>query len=74
VKQTLEILQLSKEFTKISFIYVSHADKTEKTFIGPSKMKHLVDVAVEVIDAIVYRRKNRFKQRNQVKEMPIFRR
>lgn len=57
----LEKFSVYKNYPNVSFIYLLHADKTEKTYIGPSALKHNTDAVTEIIDGIAYSRKNRFK-------------
>jgi len=60
-KEILESFNIYKRYPKVSFIYLLHADKLEKTYIGPSAFKHNVDIAIELIETIAISRKNRYK-------------
>lgn len=46
--ELLEIFSLKDLYPKVSFIYILHFDKSEKVYIGPSTLKHDVDIALSV--------------------------
>jgi predicted ATP-dependent serine protease len=71
--ETFSLLKMAEEFPKISFVYILHADKTKKTYIGPSTIGHMVDIALEVKNGIAYIDKNRFKDHQENNEFYIFR-
>lgn len=72
MNETLGIIDIRKEFPDISFIFISHADKSEKTYLGPSKLKHKVDIALLVEDSVVYTEKNRYKRNKSDMMFNIF--
>jgi predicted ATP-dependent serine protease len=72
-KDVLEILELKNKYSEISFIFIVHADKTEKTYIGPSILKHKVDIAIEFKKGVAYEiGKNRYKKNFDVMEMKVY--
>ncbi len=73
-KDILEILNMTKLFPDVSFIFVAHVDKSEKTYIGSRKLLHKVDLGVETLLGGTARiRKNRFQNGKKSTEMKVFR-
>lgn len=61
LREIKEALDIKKRYPNISFIFILHGNKQEGNYIGPSKIKHLVDIMLECRKGTVSTTKNRLK-------------
>lgn len=71
--EVIKTLNLKRQFPNVSFIFITHMTKDEKSFSGYATIKYKVDIAIETKDGVAScQPKNRYKFNIRNMELKFF--
>ncbi len=63
--QSKDVVKILTLFPKVSFIFIAHAQKDQRSYRGATELAHDVDIVVNVAEGIATTTKNRFHKLEQ---------